>query len=380
MKISYFLIILFFSTPLAFGDDGSPIHVNILDSFSQVTLQSTITTDSIKVKNIISSIQDSFDFQYEDLDFLVSISYGGDPDFIEKSSTIAISSNCEVEIVSTHTFTVDAIDIDGIFLEIIANERLTRSSLSQSLILKSTDPENWTINAVTEHQETKVQMLHCNERLTEFFSSNIPAEIIGKLVKVTGLKGTQIGEIWTYENKDFVEEFDREGILSSQEIITKSEQIMIDAAENQAKMEQTLETIQTGEGELDIGGGGCLIATATYGSEMAPQVQFLREIRDNTVMSTASGKSFMIGFNQLYYSFSPTIADWERQNPIFQEAVKLFITPMISSLSIMTLADSNSELQVLGLGISIIALNLGLYVVAPTFTVIKLHKRFKYRN
>jgi len=155
---------------------------------------------------------------------------------------------------------------------------------------------------------------------------------------------------------------------------------MIDAAENQAKMEQTLETIQTGEGELDIGGGGCLIATATYGSEMAPQVQFLREIRDNTVMSTVSGKSFMIGFNQLYYSFSPTIADWERQNPIFQEAVKLFITPMISSLSIMTLADSNSELQVLGLGISIIALNLGLYVVAPTFTVIKLHKHFKYRN
>ena len=380
MKISYFLIILFFSTPLAFADDGSPIHVNILDSYSQVTLQSNITSDSVKVKNIISSVQDSFDFQYDDLDFLVSISYGGDPDFIEKSSTIAISSNCEVEIVSTHTFTVDAIDIDGIFLEIIANERLTRSSLSKSLILQSTDLENWTINAVTEHQETKVQMLHCNERLTEFFSSNIPAEIIGKLVKVTGLKGTQIGEIWTYENKDLVEEFDREGILTSQEIITKSEQIMKDAAENQAKMEQTLETIQTGEGELDIGGGGCLIATATYGSEMAPQVQFLREIRDNTVMSTVSGKSFMIGFNQLYYSFSPTIADWERQNPIFQEAVKLFITPMISSLSIMTLADSNSELQVLGLGISIIAINLGLYVAAPTFTVIKLHKRFKYRN
>jgi len=379
MKISYFLIILFFSTPFAFADDGSPIHVNILDSFSQVTLQSTITSDSVKIKNIISSVQDSFDFQYEDLDFLISISYGGDPDFIEKSSTIAISSNCEVEIVSTHTFTVDAIDIDGIFLEIIANERLTRSSLSQSLILKSTDLENWTINAVTEHQETKVQMLHCNERLTEFFSSNIPAEIIGKLVKVTGLKGTQIGEIWTYENKDFVEEFES-GTVSHQEIITQSEQIMKDAAENQAKMEQTLETIQTGEGELDIGGGGCLIATATYGSEIAPQVQFLREIRDNTVMSTASGKSFMIGFNQLYYSFSPTIADWERQNPIFQEAVKLFITPMISSLSIMTLADSNSELQVLGLGISIIALNLGLYVAAPTFTVIKVHKHFKYRN
>ena len=32
--------------------------------------------------------------------------------------------------------------------------------------------------------------------------------------------------------------------------------------------------------------GGCLIATAAFGSEMAPQVQFLREIRDNTVLQT----------------------------------------------------------------------------------------------
>ena len=79
-------------------------------------------------------------------------------------------------------------------------------------------------------------------------------------------------------------------------------------------------------------------------------------------------------------SFSPTIADWERQNPIFQEAVKVFITPMISSLSIMTLADSNSEVEVLGLGISIIALNLGLYIAAPTFTAIKVHKHFKSRK
>ncbi|NJK78319.1 MAG: hypothetical protein HC944_06540, partial [Nanoarchaeota archaeon] len=53
-------------------------------------------------------------------------------------------------------------------------------------------------------------------------------------------------------------------------------------------------------------GGGCLIATATYGTELAPQVQFLREIRDSKVMSVGAGVSFMTGFNQLYYLFSPT--------------------------------------------------------------------------
>lgn len=74
--------------------------------------------------------------------------------------------------------------------------------------------------------------------------------------------------------------------------------------------------------ETEKSGGGCLIATAAYGTELAPQVQFLREIRDNTVMSTTTGASFMTGFNQLYYSFSPTIADMERENPMFQEAIR----------------------------------------------------------
>ena len=118
-------------------------------------------------------------------------------------------------------------------------------------------------------------------------------------------------------------------------------------------------------------GGGCLIATAAYGSEMASQVQFLREIRDNTVLSTSSGTSFMNSFNQFYYSFSPTIADWERQNPVFKELTKLFITPMISTLSIMTLAEEGSESHVLSLGIAVIGLNLGMYIAAPTIAIWK---------
>ena len=127
-------------------------------------------------------------------------------------------------------------------------------------------------------------------------------------------------------------------------------------------------------------GGACLIATAAYGTELAPQVQFLREIRDNTVMSTASGMAFMTGFNQLYYSFSPTIADLEREHPMFQEAVRSFITPMISTLSIMTLAEDGSDAEVLGLGISVITLNLGMYIAAPTVIGFKVHKYLKSRK
>ena len=121
-------------------------------------------------------------------------------------------------------------------------------------------------------------------------------------------------------------------------------------------------------------GGGCLIATATYGSEMSQQVQQLRELRDNQLLQTESGSAFMSSFNEMYYSFSPTIADYERENPMFKEAVKLTITPMLSTLAIMENAESESE--VLGLGLSVIALNLGMYLGAPAIIVIGIRKKF----
>ena len=82
----------------------------------------------------------------------------------------------------------------------------------------------------------------------------------------------------------------------------------------------------------------------------------------------------MGAFNDIYYSFSPIIADYERENPMFKEAVKLAITPMISSLSLMENAESESE--VLGLGLTVIALNLGMYLGAPAIVIISIRKIF----
>jgi len=122
-------------------------------------------------------------------------------------------------------------------------------------------------------------------------------------------------------------------------------------------------------------GGGCLIATAAFGSEMAPQVQLLREIRDNTVLQTESGALFMTSFNQFYYSFSPVIADYERENYTFKEAVKLALTPILTSLTLLQYADIDSEAEMLGYGIGIIILNIGLYIVAPVVLIMKITKR-----
>ncbi|KAG2478122.1 MAG: conserved exported protein of unknown function [Nitrosopumilales archaeon] len=125
---------------------------------------------------------------------------------------------------------------------------------------------------------------------------------------------------------------------------------------------------------VERAGGGCLIATATYGSELALQVQKLREIRDNTLLQTDSGSAFMAGFNEFYYSFSPTIADWERQNPMFKEAVKITITPLLTSLSILNYVDIDSEPEMLGYGIGIIMMNVGMYIAIPTLAILGVKK------
>ncbi len=120
--------------------------------------------------------------------------------------------------------------------------------------------------------------------------------------------------------------------------------------------------------------GGCLIATAAIGSEFAPQIQQLRELRDSTVLATASGSAFMTGFNQLYYSFSPAIADMERQNPVFKETVRLAITPLLTTLSLLNHAGIDSEAEMIGYGIGVILLNVGMYVAAPVALIYGLKK------
>jgi len=81
-------------------------------------------------------------------------------------------------------------------------------------------------------------------------------------------------------------------------------------------------------------------------------------------------------FNDVYYSFSPYIADMERENPVFREMVKLTITPIISSLSILNYVDMNSESEVLGYGISLILLNLGMYLGIPAVVIVGIKKKF----
>ena len=153
-------------------------------------------------------------------------------------------------------------------------------------------------------------------------------------------------------------------------------------------------TDDSGWGDPDVGGynasppdaddSGCLIATAAHGTELAPQVQALREYRDGTLLETGSGSAFMSAFSAAYYSFSPHVADIEREYPAFRQAVAAAIAPMLHALQVAALADPDSEGSVALHGIAALLLVVGLYVGVPSAgaaaAVRALHGRPAARN
>ena len=126
-------------------------------------------------------------------------------------------------------------------------------------------------------------------------------------------------------------------------------------------------------------GGGCLIATAAFGSELAPQVQQLRELRDGSLSNTDAGRAFLDWFHDIYYSFSPAVADYQRENPAFRDTVRLAVTPMIAILSLLNHADVETDAGALAYGSAAISLVLLTYLGAPAAALYLLARGVRRR-
>ena len=128
---------------------------------------------------------------------------------------------------------------------------------------------------------------------------------------------------------------------------------------------------------------GCLIATATFGSELAPEVQFLRDFRDYKILQTFAGSSFMVAFNEWYYSFSPAVAQFEYDHPPVRAAMKIVLYPLIAILRVgstaFDLLPMNHEAGALLSGLTISAL-LGTVYLGIPFAVIVGRLPFGHRR
>ncbi len=222
---------------------------------------------------------------------------------------------------------------------------------------------------VTDHEFNKDE-----KRLTIFINSGLENNLGEIIIPQLLLSGNFTFYLNDIQSNQEIKFNDRISFITLNFTGSGNNKIDIIATNTFAGVDERSETLVIDESTSE--GGGCLIATATYGTELAPQIQQLRELRDNKLLQTKAGTSFINTFNDVYYSFSPYIADYERENSIFREIVKIAITPMISSLSILNYVDVDSEFEVLGYGISLILFNVGMYFVAPVLVLIRIRQKF----
>ena len=120
--------------------------------------------------------------------------------------------------------------------------------------------------------------------------------------------------------------------LAANNINGQGESARIDLAVLQGSS-NTISTSQTStQSQQQPAQSQCLIATAAFGSELSPQVKYLRHFRDHYILSTASGSGFMNTFNSIYYSFSPQVAEYEREQSWLQDTVKTALYPLFGIL------------------------------------------------
>jgi len=313
-------------------------------------------------RNLIDAKIDSEDTEFKILVSGLSLNFFDEiPTSTDRTITIPFSkSDYEITITGTQVFS-----------QITNTAQLTQSQQIEKII----------------ESELQLEIPDNNAKLLIFSDTQWSGALQSSSFDYTEINGQgNTGVIFGCESS-----LGREGIFGAEiQKTTQNGYLTVVAIQNQKIMSQDStdaefggvlingncnSSFETGLGE-NGNGGGCLIATAAFGSELAPQVQKLRELRDNSLLQTKSGTNFMNLFNNFYYSFSPGIADYERENPIFKEVVKIAITPMVSSLSILNHVDMDSESEIIGYGISLVLLNVGMYFIAPTIVIMGIRKRF----
>ncbi len=358
------------STGIQVGQDKRfDLYVSIARSFN-------FETEGGQEMSVITYYDEVTDFNYENATISFKMPFTWDQVYIDQVPVLHMEVRFpkSIEELQTNSYTgtlngqnlgAESIQIDDYTSEqdrivhfVIANTRLSRvaesvgdnnsaAAAAAVFTLKPAEKPKFPLDLVTSPGENYILQLSWGPDVIE---TGAPVTF------VMNIQDPTTGDLIRHSSFDFVltqggQEIHRQrltsdfGTYSHQYAFTRPGTVTLSAsningANETAKID--LAVLQ-GTGELPVQQpqqqpppnqqpSGCLIATAAFGSELTPQVQYLRNFRDNYIMSTASGSAFMNAFNSVYYSFSPQVADYERKQPWLQATVKAGLYPLFGIL------------------------------------------------
>ncbi len=126
----------------------------------------------------------------------------------------------------------------------------------------------------------------------------------------------------------------------------------------------------------------CIIATAAYGSGLAPEVAYMRLVRDEMIGSNRIGRILVNGWNSFYYSWSPTVAGWIASSNSLQATFRILLLPLVGTIH-ATAFIYNAVASINPTSASVIAFlfaafsSTTLYILSPLFALTVVAKRIR---
>jgi len=134
-------------------------------------------------------------------------------------------------------------------------------------------------------------------------------------------------------------------------------------------------------------GPRCVIVTAAYGSEMAPDVVYMRYVRDNLIGSSPIGRTLVAAFNAFYYSWSPSVANVIVGNELPRAVFRVVLLPLIGIVRVtallftaMTNIAGSTDLASVVAFLVAAAMTVAVYVAFPVLVALEIKQGSRRRR
>jgi len=134
-------------------------------------------------------------------------------------------------------------------------------------------------------------------------------------------------------------------------------------------------------------GPRCVIVTAAYGSEMAPDVVYMRFVRDNLIGFSPMGRTLVAAFNAFYYSWSPSVAKVIAGNELLRAIFRVVLLPLIGivritvlSFTAMTNIAGSTDLASVVAFLVAAVMTVAVYVAFPVLVALEIKQGSRRRR